>query len=232
MSEIKLLTYLLHIENLLGIYRITNHHKNVKKYLITIQIFLISLLYTSVVVVEIDLNIRRVDGDDHEIDDIYLIFSSSWYINFLTSLASSVYYRSAFESYYESINRVYDWFRREKSNVTSMTKFQWCTLMFSSFTMFFNLFQPVEALFKYDFTYPLFVAYILLTVSFLKITLLFEHFVLFSIIILIVRVLKCLNHLVNAAEKRLRSQISDSECEIATKQIQEWASLYTDLANC
>ncbi|PZC84630.1 hypothetical protein B5X24_HaOG200750 [Helicoverpa armigera] len=113
-----------------------------------------------------------------------------------------------------------------------MTKQQWRTLMFLIFTMFFNVLKPVEAMFRYEFTHPLFVGYILLSVSFLKITMLFEHFVLFSIIILIVRVVKCLNHMVNAAEESLRNQIFDNECEIVTKQIQEWASLYTDLTNC
>ncbi|PZC84631.1 hypothetical protein B5X24_HaOG200751, partial [Helicoverpa armigera] len=115
-----------------------------------------------------------------------------------------------------------------------MTKIQWCTLMFSLFTMFFNVFKPVEAIFKYGYGFarPLFMAYVLFSVSFLKITMLFEHFVLFSIIILIVRVVKCLNQLVNAAEESLRYQTFDSESEITTKQIQEWASLYTDLTNC
>uniref|UniRef100_A0A2H1WKH4 SFRICE011303.2 n=1 Tax=Spodoptera frugiperda TaxID=7108 RepID=A0A2H1WKH4_SPOFR len=230
MSQIKLLNYLMLLENLFGIYRSYTTQKKFKQYLIMFQIFLQTLCYS--IFIGIKAYILLELNNFKRINLAYGFVTVTGHLSLVLFSLTAIYHSQAFKSYTESVNTVLGYFKHDKKLRKS--------LQITFFTCFSSIIIYVvfiayrtSMLMKYISGHNVYVLNIILIIqSIIKISLMLEEVMLFFVIIIMVFPSKCLNFLMTVLQKNLDISISlDQRYDVNCEQIQEWVVLYQELLN-
>lgn len=222
------------MENVLGIYRNYCLQKKTTKCYIIFQIIAQNILHSSVVISEAHF-LLGVGNDCSKIKFDHALFSFLTYLNYLSSVVTGIYHSRAFGSYFESITRISKCFTEDELNLSSKKT---CTLTsaFIILVVVFCVYRSAEILLNYlqndGDTDIIIFSSIFVSQVLIRITIVFQKIMLFVVIIIVVRLTKCLNSLVSAVQERVCSVGSDGQCLITKLRIQGWIDLYRELTNC
>ena len=227
MSGLKCFNLLLLLENFFGIFRNYCCQKNLKKCLIVFQIVTQTILYTIVIIYELSLLL----GDDYnQINLVLAGFSTSGYLCSLASVVSGICYSHSFQSYYRSCSRVSEWFKDNKMLMKSSKKASMLSVGFILYSGAFATFRSVDTYLKFSHLNPVVLSILLVAHTLTRMSVVFEHYMLFFVIMIVVQLFKCLTSLVSDVQGRVGRY--EEHRVITREQIQGWRELYQDLAMC
>lgn len=203
-----------------------------KKCLIIFQIVTQTVFHSILIVYE--LNLLLGDVAYNQINMVLAGFSTTAYLSSVTSVMTGICYSCAFQSYYRSFSRVFEYFKDDKKLKKSLKKASVFSIAFIFYSILFATFRSVDNYLKFSYLNPLILVAFLVSQTLTRISVVFEHLMLFVVVVFVVYLFKCLTSSVTVVQESIeRCDITLNErCDITREQVQEWVEVYRDLANC
>ena len=233
MSPFKWLNILLYVENFFGIYRNYCSQTQIKKYLIIVQIFVLTLLYTLLTVYRVYLLLGKNDFNQMEL--IFISFGLTTYVDCLSSVVTGICYSDAFMSYLTSVSHASECLKDDKKLINILKKIFFSGISFITVSFLFSVYRSTEGFQTYLPSVSLVsLIPLVLLQAVIRTTVVLQHLMLYVVIMLVVHLTSSLTSLVLAVQVRVgRSDVSsDERYDIRREKIQEWVQLYRELVNC
>ena len=233
MSPFKWFNILLFIEKFFGIYRNYCSQTQIKKYLIIVQIFVLTLLYTLLTMYRVYLLLKKKYFDQMEI--IFISFGLATYVDCVSSVVSGICYSNAFVSYLTSVSHASEYLKDDKKIIKILKKIFYSSISFITVSFLFSVYRTTESFQKYLPSVSLVpLIPLLLLQAIIRTTVVLQHLMLYVVIMIVVHLTNSLSLLVSAVKVRVgRSDVSsDEQNDIRREKIQEWVQLYRELVNC
>ncbi|PZC84639.1 hypothetical protein B5X24_HaOG200759 [Helicoverpa armigera] len=233
MTPIKLLNYLLFVENILGVHRKYNIQNKIKKYLIIFQIVIQTTFHAITLISEIYLLFKEEKWKNYiDINVIKSCYAVTAHINAISAVLTGICYSQSFLSYLDSITRVSDSFQDDRKLAKSLKKMYYLSISLMFLSISFVMYRVKEYLKRFSYMHPLIVVPVVVSQFFIRSTLIVQPLILFTIIMIVAHLFRSFNYFISVVNKRARSVDSLSEeNDITREEIQNWVELYRDLEN-
>ena len=185
-------------------------------------------------IIDMQFLLRR-DINIFQLKIVYVFFSASAHVNFVSSVMSGICYSRAFMSYYRSISLVSKRFQDDPKRTRSFIKIFWFSLAVTLLSTFIAVFRGATVVINSSQTDSLLLLCpTLISLALVRITIVIQYFMFYVVIMIVVQLLKCLDSLVSDVQERVGTSniSSDEQYSITREQIQEWVELYQNLSNC
>uniref|UniRef100_A0A2H1V2Y3 SFRICE041862.2 n=1 Tax=Spodoptera frugiperda TaxID=7108 RepID=A0A2H1V2Y3_SPOFR len=231
MSPIRWLGMFVIIENICGVYRNYSSQIKIKKCLIIIQILVQNFVYALFIINVLFILLKKDSSLLTPANFIYWVFIAITQMGYLASVVYGITYSHYFASYYMSVTRVYESLKSHSELIYSFkTTRYWAGIVFNLCAFTCSGYRAVEIFHRY-FVWNNVTAIPIIAVEIsTKFTIVFEHFMLFIVVMTIVDLTKTLISLMVEAQQRVH-RCGTSEV-ITGETINRWVELYQELVNC